>query len=624
MRGDHFPFINVGDKPAQGFHFAAHAWVNYFEEVNRLNILKNVCLLFVWCGLLAWFPANAQNDRSAAVAPAKPARAFSGASQAGDPWWKHAVIYEIYPRSFQDSNGDGIGDLKGITERLDYLQTLGVNAIWLTPIYPSPQYDFGYDISNYEAIDPMYGTLQQFDTLVAEAKKRHIRVIMDLVLNHTSDQHPWFQESRSSRNNPKRDWYIWRDGKGPGIPPNNWQSDFGHSAWTYDAKTKQWYYHKFEVQQPDLNWRNPEVRKAMYKVVRFWLDRGVAGFRLDAITCLFEDPQFRDEKALPGKNQYGDPNISEDRTNNLPEIHDVLRELRKIVDSYPGDRLLIGETYLPNIHELARMYGLHDDETQLPMDMQLGFIDKLDAGAFRRRIMEAENDLHGDQPLFVFDNHDNPRSWNRYGDGFHNAAIARIIAAVLLTTRSTALMYYGQEIRMVTTPPKTKADVRDPAGLIGWPAYKGRDGERTPMQWNAGKDAGFSTADKTWLPVAPDYRTVNVAVESKEPGSLYEWYKSLIALRRKNVALRDGDNIMLNRSDPNVLSYLRKNSGTGPSVIVAMNFTAQPHTVAFDLKGQGIRDSHARTLLPDSSIPSTVSLKHLELPPFAVFIGQVQ
>jgi alpha-glucosidase len=228
---------------------------------------------------------------------------------AAEPWWKHALIYEIYPRSFQDSNGDGVGDLKGITQRLDYLQTLGVDAIWLSPIYPSPQVDFGYDISDYENVDPQYGTLADFDQLVAEAKKRNIRIIMDMVMNHTSDKHPWFIESKSSRTNPKRDWYVWRDGKGPGIPPNNWQSEFGHSAWQFDPTTNQWYYHKFYIQQPDLNWRNPAVEKAMFDAVRFWLDRGVAGFRLDAIPTLFEDPQLRDAKETSGTNAYGDPNL---------------------------------------------------------------------------------------------------------------------------------------------------------------------------------------------------------------------------------------------------------------------------------------------------------------------------
>lgn len=558
-------------------------------------------------------------------APSKPGNSTAVTSAShSDPWWKHAIIYEVYPRSFQDSNGDGVGDLNGIADRLDYLQKLGVNAIWLTPIYPSPQHDFGYDISNYEAIDPMYGTMQQFDRLVAEAKKRNIRVIMDLVMNHTSDRHPWFQESRSSRHNPKRNWYVWRDGKGPGIPPNNWQSDFGHSAWTYDAKTKQWYYHKFEVQQPDLNWNNPDVQKAMFNVVRFWLDRGVAGFRLDAVTCLFEDPQFRDEKVLPGKNEYGDPNIGEEMTNNLPQIHVVLRALRKVTDGYPGNRVLIGETYLPNIQELLKMYGKNHDENQLPMDLQVGFIDKLNVNAFRQKINEAETELDGNQPLFVFDNHDRPRSWDRYGDGLHNAAIARILAAILFTTRSTAMMYYGEELGMVTTTPKTKAEVQDPWGKSGWPKEKGRDGERTPMQWTPGKNAGFSTANKTWLPVAPDYKTVNVEVESRDPRSLYQWYKALIAIRHENPALRYGDNIMLNTSDPNVLSYLRKNRGSGPSVLVAINFTAQPHTVSFQLKSFGIAGTKVKTLLQDSSIAASVPLDHLELPPLTVYIGEVQ
>ena len=277
-------------------------------------------------------------------------------------------------------------------------------------------------------------------SLSPKRKKRNIRIIMDMVMNHTSDKHPWFIESKSSRNNPKRDWYIWRDGKGPGIPPNNWQSAFGHSAWKYDPTTKQWYYHKFYAQQPDLNWRNPKVEKAMFDSVRFWLDRGVAGFRLDAIPTLFEDPEFRDEKETGGVNAFGDPNIDGSYTENLPEVHDVMRSLRKLVASYPGDRVLIGETYLPNIQELDKWYGgASHNELNLPMDMQIGFINKLDARLFRQRIEDVETKVHGNQPLIVFDNHDNPRSWDRYGDGVHDAAIARVIATILFTTRATSL-----------------------------------------------------------------------------------------------------------------------------------------------------------------------------------------
>jgi alpha-glucosidase len=541
------------------------------------------------------------------------------------PWWKHALVYEIYPRSFQDTTGDGIGDINGIIQRLDYLQNLGVNAVWLTPIYPSPQKDFGYDISNYEAIDPMFGTMADFDHLLAAAKAHHIRVIMDMVMNHTSDQSPWFKESRSSCNNAKRDWYIWRDGKGPGLPPNNWQSEFGGSAWTYDPTTRQWYYHKFLAAQPDLNWRNPAVEKAMFDACRFWLDKGVAGFRLDAIPELFEDPQLRNEKILPGKNEVGDPNEDQSRTENLPEVHVVMRALRKMVDSYPGDRVLIGETYLSNIQSQLEWYGgKNHNELQLPMDMQVGFIDKLDVKEFRNRINQAETELNGYMPLFVFDNHDNDRSWDRYGDGKNNADIARIIATILLTTRSADLMYYGQEIGMVTTPPKTLAEVQDPDGIRGWPNYKGRDGERTPMQWDTGKNAGFSTDAKTWLPIPPSYKTVNVQVESGQPDSLLNWYKHLIALRAENPALHDGQNIMVDTADPNVLSYLRKNPGTGPSVLVAMNFTDQPRTVSYHLQAQGIHKTRATALLADQGVKKNVDLSHLVLPPFAVFIGEVQ
>ncbi|HEX3471977.1 MAG TPA: alpha-glucosidase [Silvibacterium sp.] len=559
------------------------------------------------------------------LASAPPA-GFMAAQGGSEEWWKHAVIYEIYPRSFQDSDGDGIGDLKGITQRLDYLQSLGVNAIWLSPIYPSPQVDFGYDISNYVNIDPQYGTLADFDELVAEAKKRNIRIIMDMVMNHTSDKHPWFIESKSSRHNPKRDWYIWRDGKGPGIPPNNWESVFGHSAWKFDPATNQWYYHKFYAEQPDLNWRNPAVEKAMFDAVRFWLDRGVAGFRLDAIPTLFEDPQLRDEKEIGGVNAYGDPNLDNSYTDNLPEVHDVMRRLRKMVASYPGDRVLIGETYLPNIQELDKWYGgPRHDELNLPMDMQIGFANKLDVNLFRQHIEEVETKIHGSQPLVVFDNHDNPRSWNRYGDGVHDDAIARLIATMLFTTRATALMYYGQELGMVTTPPARKEDVKDPIGIIGWPNEKGRDGERTPMQWDASKDAGFSTAAATWLPVPPNYKTVNVQAEEADPNSLLNWYKKLIELRKTNPALRDGALHMLDPTNQNVLSYLRQGPAGSPSVVVSLNFTGQPQTVSLDLAGTGVAGNNIMTLMTDdASLQSTKSLTQIVLPPFASLVASVQ
>ncbi len=596
--------------------------------------IATVSVLLAALLLGARFPAAAQQP------PAIGGQTGQVASSPG--WWNNAVIYEIYPRSFQDSNSDGIGDLNGITSRLDYLQKLGVNAIWLTPIYPSPQVDFGYDISDYDTIDPQYGTLADFSRLVTEARKRHIGIIMDLVLNHTSDKHPWFLESRSSRTNPKRDWYVWRDGKmvdGKLEPPNNWESVFGHSAWQWDAKTGQYYYHRFYIQQPDLNWNNPQVRKAMYDVARLWIRRGVSGFRLDAITSLFEDPSDTDEAYVLGPdgkpviNAYGDKEVMTNKTDNLPEVHDVLRELRRATDTASGRRVvLIGETYLDSIGDLRKMYGANNDELQLPMDMQVGFINKFDVGLFRRRINQAETGLNGDEPLLVFDNHDNPR-WDRYqtdgqgtaefGYGPHHEDIGRVIATVLFASRDTAMMYYGDEIGMVTTPPTRKEDVRDPIGITGWPKEKGRDGERTPMQWSGGPDAGFSSAGvKSWLPIPASYKRVNVAAEEREPDSILHWYEQIIALKKRDPALHDGEEIMLNVSDDHVLSWLRK-APDGEMVVVACNFTAEPRTVRFNLSAEGIQGGRVKTLLKGPGASEPGSLDRIELGPYGVYIGRV-
>lgn len=545
-------------------------------------------------------------------------------AESNDPWWRKAVVYEIYPRSFGDTNGDGIGDLNGITKHLDYLKDLGIDAIWITPFYPSPQIDFGYDISDYRAIDPQYGTMADFDRLVAEAKKRGIRVITDLVVNHTSDRHPWFTESRSSRTNPKKDWYVWRDGKANGQPPNNWQSIFGHSAWQLDPKRNQFYYHAFYKEQPDLNWTNPEVRNAMYDTMRFWMKRGVAGFRLDAITSMFEDPQLRDEPiAKPGRDAYGEPILTRQYTDNLPELHDVLREVRKVSNEFP-DGVLIGEAYLPNVAEIAKMYGARNDELHLPMDAQLGFINRLSAEAFRAKLVEAETGLNGNMPLFVLDNHDNPRSWTRYGDGKNNLAIAKLLATLLMMPRCAALMYYGEEIGMENTDPKRKEDVRDPIGRIGWPKEKGRDGERTPMQWDAGPNAGFSTAKATWLPVAPSYTTRNVAGETNDPDSLLNYYKALIRLRKTNPAIRDGDFAVVNENDKNVLAFIRK-VPKGNAVVIALNFTSSPQRVSLNLQAQGVQGKQAISLLQSFPKRSQSNpLNDIVLPAYGAYVGQVQ
>jgi alpha-glucosidase len=551
-------------------------------------------------------------------------------------WWKNAVIYEIYPRSFQDSNGDGIGDLNGITSRLDYLEKLGVDAIWLTPIYPSPQVDFGYDISDYENIDSQYGTLADFDRLVAEAHKRHIGVIMDLVLNHTSDQHPWFRESESSRNNPKADWYMWHDPKwvnGKPEPPNNWESVFGHSAWEWDPARKQYYYHRFYIQQPDLNWNNPAVRKAMYDVEKFWIQHGVAGFRLDAITSLFEDPKFRDEDYVLGPdgkpliNAYGDKVVKTNLTDNLPEVNDVLRELRQVADQTQGRKVvLIGETYLESVADLAKLYGPHNDELDLPMDMQVGFPpsgdNRLDAVRLRLRINEAETKINGNIPLFVFDNHDNPR-WDRYVTDAHREDVGRAIATILFASHDTAMMYYGDELGMATTPPTRKEDVKDPIGITGWPKEKGRDGERTPMQWNGGFDAGFSKAAKTWLPIPPSYSSVNVEAELQKSDSMLRWYEQLIALKKSDPALHDGEEMMLNPGDQHVLSWLRK-APDGELVVVACNLTPQAQSVSIDLARQGIHRARVKTLMKTPGAQDPESLDRVQLGPYGVYVGKVE
>jgi alpha-glucosidase len=566
------------------------------------------------------------------------------AASAQDPWWKHAVVYEIYPRSYQDSNGDGVGDLNGITSRMGYLQSLGVDAIWIAPMYPSPQVDFGYDISNYEAVDPQYGTLADMDRLIAEGKKHHVRVILDMVLNHTSDKHQWFIDAASSRSNPKHDWYVWNDGipaDAPNVtayqkrfehdgrvPPNNWVSGFGGSAWEWVPAVHQFYYHEFYKQQPDLNWRNPEVEKAMFASMQFWLDRGVAGFRLDAIPNLFEDPQLRNNKELGGTNAQGDPNVSDTYTNNLPEVHDVIRRMRAMIARYPGDRVLIGETYLPNTAELDTWYGgAAHNELQLPMDMLVGFHgdhDMLNASSFRQHIEEVETQVHGSQPLIVFDNHDNVRAINRYGDGVHDDQINKLLATLLFTTKATALMYYGEELGMTTTTPTRREDVKDPIGITGWPKEKGRDGERTPMQWTAGPQAGFSTNPHTWLPIPPSYKTVNVAVESRQLDSELDWFKQVIALRRDVPALHDGAMTMLDTANPDVLSYMRS-SGSGAAVVVAMNCTGEPRTISLDLSGSGVHSSVVKTLAADaSSLKAITTLTNITLPPYASWIASVQ
>src|SRR5215469_4620540 len=516
----------------------------------------------------------------------------------GHPWWQHAVFYEIYPRSFADSNNDGVGDLNGIRSKLGYLHDLGVDAIWITPCYPSPQVDFGYDVSDYENIDPMYGTLTDFDHLAADGKKQNIRIIMDYVINHTSDQHKWFIDSKSSKTSPYRNWYVWRDGKGPNLPPNNWLSTFGGSAWKFDPKTNQYYYHYFYAEQPDLNWRNPAVEKAMFDVTRWWYRRGVAGFRLDAVDTMYEDPDLRDNPILPGKNKFGDPNMQDMYNKKLPELHEALTNLRKVADEH--DAVLIGETWIKNIDELKEYYGGHGKELQLPMDFLFTNVNRLSADEFRRQI--AGVDSSGGWPVYLFSNHDIVRAYNRYGDGQNNDAIAKLMAGLYLTLRGTPIMYYGEEIGMENNGPKTKEDVKDPIGRTGWPNEKGRDGERTPMQWDQSANAGFSSA-KPWLPVPDSYQTHNVASEEKDPSSILNFYKHLLALRHTDPALLEGEYAPLNESDPNVLAYLRRYKNE--AVLVVLNMSSSEHKTSFDLAAKGFGGAKPSVLLTTLKTPPT-------------------
>jgi len=533
----------------------------------------------------------------------------------GHPWWQHAVFYEIYPRSFADSNNDGIGDLNGITSKLDYLKDLGADAIWVTPCFPSPQVDFGYDVSDYEAIDPMYGTMKDFDRLVGEGKRRNVRVILDFVVNHTSDQHKWFQDSKSSKSE-HRDWFIWRDGKGPGQPPNNWLSTFGLSAWKLDPKTNQYYYHYFYPEQPDLNWRNPAVEKAMLDVTRFWYKRGVSGFRLDAVDTLFEDPKLTDNPVLPGTDKFGRPNMEEKYDKKLPEVHDVMRKLRGAADEFGS--VLIGETWTSNVSELKDYYGANNDELQLPMDLMMTGFRGLHADEYRKHIGAVN--AAGHWPVYVITNHDIVRSYTRYADGAHNDDIAKMMAALYLTLRGTAIMYYGEEIGMENNDPKSMDEVQDPIGKLGWPLEKGRDGERTPMQWTDGQNAGFSKA-KPWLPVPPSAKTHNVASEMKDQDSVLSFYRQLLAMRHKEPALLEGDYLALNEKDSNVLSYVRRYKDE--AILVVLNMSGRDQKVGLDLSPLGFAAPKLSVLLTSFHKPLPGMAAELPMEPYSAFIAKI-
>jgi alpha-glucosidase len=490
-------------------------------------------------------------------------------------WWQRGVIYQIYPRSFLDTNRDGVGDLEGILRRLEYCAALGIDAIWLSSIYPSPMVDFGYDVSDYTGIHPMFGSLAQFDRLVGAMKARGLKLVMDFVPNHTSNQHPWFLESRASRNNPKRDWYLWRDPASGGGPPNNWLSNFGGSAWELDEKTGQYYYHAFLKEQPDLNWRNPEVREAMHEVLRFWLRRGVDGFRVDMLWHLIKDDQWRDNPPNPDFRPGAPPYHSLLRlyTTDRPEVQDVIAGLRRVVNEF-DDRVLIGEIYLP-IERLVAYYGANLDGVHLPFNFQL-LRCPWNARAIAHLIDQYERALpQGGWPNWVLGNHDNPRIASRVG-----REQARVAAMLLLTLRGTPTLYYGDEIGMVDVPvPPERVQDAFEKNLPG--RGFGRDPARTPMQWNARRHAGFSDVEP-WLPVAADSAAVNVEAEEASRGSLLMLYRELLELRRVHRPLAAGDYQPVAASG-DLLAYIRRTEEA--AFLVALNLGMLPSRLSLETLG---------------------------------------
>ncbi|MGD1849167.1 MAG: alpha-amylase family glycosyl hydrolase [Cyanophyceae cyanobacterium] len=494
-------------------------------------------------------------------------------------WYKGAIFYEVYLPSFQDSNGDGIGDLGGVRQRLDYFQELGIDALWITPFYKSPGIDNGYDISNHTVIDPKYGTMADFEALVKEASQRNIKIVVDIILNHTSDEHPFFVESRQSKESPKRDWYIWKDAKAGGSPPNNWEG-FEKSSWTWDEKTQQYYYHFHYPQQPDLNWRNPDVVESMFNICKFWIDKGVAGLRLDAINFLLENETFEDNPEVDELPEYIQ-NIYQFKQlpiNNIdhPGNHDLLQQLRAEVScDRPADPLLIGEVWVKDAEALSQFYGNGNNELQLPFNFLLSSIQTFDAGRFYDCLYDSHLAL-GDRPTtVVLSNHDFPRSTTRYIPEAHNLAGSKLLATLLLTAYGSPFLYYGEELGLRDVPPETLDQVRDPRGRLRWPDYKGRDGCRRPMPWDSTQNGGFSTSTP-WLDPAPSY--VSIEDQRQDPNSVWNFYRSLIAYRKASPALTHGTCKFASRS-PQVLAYEREAEGDRRWII--LNFTAE--AITYDL-----------------------------------------
>lgn len=522
-------------------------------------------------------------------------------------WWKSAVFYQIYPRSFFDSNDDGIGDLKGITKKLDYLKWLGIDAIWISPFFKSPMVDGGYDISDYCDVDPIFGTMKDFDELLEEAHKRNIKVIIDQVFNHTSDQHPWFQESKKDRTNPKADWYIWMDPKPDGSPPNNWISFFSgnkpQSAWEWCEERKQYYLHLFAKEQPDLNWRNEEVKKAIFDVMRFWLDKGVDGFRFDVVSSFFKDPKFRD--IVKRKKVIAPGEITPIKEYHLfpfvgrPETLLLIEEIRDLLDSYEPERIGIGEV---SSYSGLFFYLLFTLPGRLHLAFNFDFLHNLtfDAHVIYNLIKNQEDLFENlSWPCYVLGNHDVYRYISRLRyllreEGkeieLPRELVSKLMATLLLTLRGTPFIYYGEEIGMENTPiPYEK--IEDPMGKALWPEKEGRDTARTPMQWDDSKYAGFSNVEP-WLPVNENKTYVNVEEEKKDKNSILNYYRNLIYRRRESLALKLGDLEFVIPGINDILAYMRIYEEERK--LIVLNFSDKEKKISIDYKGKVFIGTHRK------------------------------
>jgi len=535
------------------------------------------------------------------------------------PWWRGAVIYQVYPRSLMDSNDDGIGDLPGIISKLDYIASLGVDAIWVSPFFKSPMKDFGYDISDYRAIDPIFGTLNDFDQLIKQAHARNIKIIIDQVLSHTSDQHAWFEESRESKTNPKADWYVWADAKLDGTPPNNWLAIFGGSAWEWEPRRCQYYLHNFLKSQPDLNYHCPAVRKQMLEEVEFWLERGVDGVRLDAINFCFHDKELRNNPVNPVEERKG-RGFSPDNPyayqrhiydNTRPENLPFLEELRAVMDRYPGS-VTLGEIGSEESLKTMAEYTAGNQRLHMAYSFEL-LVDNLSASYIRDTVETLEKNLGEGWPCWAFGNHDVPRVMSRWGGEQQSPDMAKMLNRLLLSLRGSVCSYQGEELGL-TEAVIQQHELQDPYGITFWPRFKGRDGCRTPMPWNsAEKNAGFSSA-KTWLPVSPAHLPLAVEAQANNKASILNSYRQFVIWRKNQPALLLGDITFLAAPD-NVLIFVRRHEQQ--AMLAAFNLTDKLITVDLEKK------LCAKAMQANGIDVANIDAQKLNLAPYASVFAEI-